>query len=141
MPLSSTARPAPPQTRIDDEMDVHAPGTARMRALMSNYVGVRRNKSGLTRALGELVQLERAAQGLAPFANMVLAAQFIAFAALQREESRGGHFRNDFPKAFPRAERSHFALADLQAGIAGLPLEPDTKSDAGEMLQDGQRHA
>ena len=93
------------------------------------------------RALGELVQLERAAQGLAPFANMVLAAQFIAFAALQREESRGGHFRSDFPKTLPRAERNHFALADLQAGIASLPQEPDSKSDADEIPRDGQRHA
>ena len=141
VPLSSTARPAPPQTRIDNEMDIHPPVTARVRSLMSNYVGVQRSKDGLMRALGELVQLERAAQGLAPFANMVLAAQFIAFAALQREESRGGHFRNDFPKALPHAERHHFALADLQASIADLPQEPDTKSDAGEIPQDGQRHA
>ena len=108
---------------------------------MSIYVGVQRSKDGLMRALGELAQLERAAQGLAPFANMVLAAQFITYGALQREESRGGHFRKDFPKTLPRAERNHFALADLQAGIAGLPQEPDTKSDAGEILQDGQRHA
>ena len=62
VPLSSTARPAPPQIRIDDEMDIHAPITARVRSLMSNYVGVQRSKDGLTRALGELVQLERAAQ-------------------------------------------------------------------------------
>jgi len=91
--------------------------------------------------LGELVQLERAAQGLAPFTNMVLAAQFIAYGALQREESRGGHFRKDFPKSLPRAERNHSGLADLRAGIAGLPQEPDTKSDAGEISPDGQRHA
>ena len=80
-----------------------------------------------------------AAQGLAPFANMVLAAHLL-LCRPAREESRGGHFRSDFPKALPRAERNHFALADLQAGIAGLPQEPDTKSDAGEIPQDGQRH-
>ncbi len=141
VPLSSTARPAPPQTRIDEEMEIHAPITARVRALMSNHVGVQRSNDGLTRALGELVQLERAAQGLAPFANMVLAAQFIAFAALQREESRGGHFRTDFPKAMQRAERNHITLADLQAGLARLPKQSDAQSDSAADTRDGQLHA
>ena len=140
VPLSSTARPAPPQIRIDDEMDIHAPITARVRSLMSNYVGVQRSKDDLTRALVELVQLERAAQGLAPFANMVLAAQFIAFAALKREESRGGHFRNDFPAARQHAERNHFTLADLQAGLARLPQERDGKINETALSRDGQRH-
>ena len=141
VPLSSTARPAPPQTRIDEQMEIHAPITARVRALMSDHVGVQRSNDGLTRALGKLVQLERAAQGLAPFANMVLAAQFIAFAALQREESRGGHFRTDFPKAMQRAERNHITLADLQAGLARLPKQSDAQSDSAADARDGQLHA
>ena len=78
-------------------------------------------------------------KGLAPFANMVLAAQFIAFAALKREESRGGHFRNDFPAA-RRAERNHFTLADLQAGLARLPQERDGKINETALSRDGQRH-
>ncbi len=140
VPLTSTARPAPPQIRIDDEMDIHAPITARVRSLMSKYVGVQRSKDSLTLALGELVQLERAVQDLAPFANMVLAAQFIAFAALKREESRGGHFRNDFPAAQQHAERNHFTLADLQAELTRLPQERDEKLNETALSRDGQRH-
>jgi L-aspartate oxidase len=33
----------------------------------------------------------------APLRNLVTVARLIAGAALRREESRGGHFRQDFP--------------------------------------------
>ena len=36
----------------------------------------------------------------------------IATAALAREESRGGHFRSDFPDALPSAVPSFISLAD-----------------------------
>ena len=139
VPLSSTARPAPPQIRIDDEMDIHAPITARVRSLMSNYVGVQRSKDGLTRALVELVQLERAAQGLAPFANMVLAAQFIAFAALNAKKAAAVISEMILANAAD-AERNHFTLADLQAGLARLPQERDGKINETALSRDGQRH-
>ena len=36
----------------------------------------------------------------------------IAVAAYRREESRGGHFRNDFPDAMASAAPSFISLAD-----------------------------
>jgi L-aspartate oxidase len=36
----------------------------------------------------------------------------IAVAAWRREESRGGHFRSDFPEALPSAAPSFISLAD-----------------------------
>lgn len=141
VPLSSTARPAPPQTRIDDEMQIHAPITSRVRALMSTHVGVQRSRDGLTQALGELVQLERATQALAPFANMVLAAQFIAFAALHRCESRGGHFRTDFPYTEQRGKRYPITLADLRAGLNNLPQPPSAAHDITAISPNGSLHA
>jgi L-aspartate oxidase len=36
----------------------------------------------------------------------------IAVAAWRREESRGGHFRSDFPDALPSAVPSSISLAD-----------------------------
>lgn len=121
VPSTRSARPAPPATSISESDEMLAPATARLRALMTQYVGVLRSRDGLLTALHELRQLERAAQGLAPFANMVLAAQFIAMAALQREESRGGHYRLDFAQTNDIAKHSVLTFAQLQAGYDALP--------------------
>jgi L-aspartate oxidase len=56
-------------------------------------------------------------------ANMVLTARLITTAALQRKESRGGHFRDDYPQASPAlATRTFITLADLtkRAGAGHL---------------------
>ncbi len=66
---------------------------AALRATMQNDVGVDRDANGLTRALHEMGKLT-AAHGEA---NELLTARLIASAALAREESRGGHYRSDFP--------------------------------------------
>ena len=121
VPLSAAARPAPPQTRIDAELPLPEAATATLRGLMSRHVGVLRDAGGLTHALHELRRLERAANGVAPFSNMVLAAQFITLAALQRQESRGGHARTDFPDTAAEAVHSRLTLADLDAAYAALP--------------------
>ena len=54
---------------------------------------------------------------------MLLTARLIALAALQREESRGAHFRRDFPMT--RESWSHhiaLTLSDLTARNEGPPL-------------------
>ena len=42
--------------------------------------------------------------------NMLDAARAIAGAALHREESRGGHFRSDFPSTDPSLDGRHSIL-------------------------------
>ena len=44
----------------------------------------------------------------------------IAVAAFRREESRGGHFRNDFPDTLPSAVPSSLTLADALAAISEI---------------------
>ena len=63
--------------------------------------------------LGRLAALESSPD--AEVRNMATAALLIAASAYARTESRGGHFRSDFPKADPaQAHRSFITLADAR---------------------------
>jgi len=83
-----------------------------LRQAMSRDAGVIRDADGLSRLIAGLDVLE-AAHGAAP---TLVAAQLIARAALARQESRGGHFRADFP-ATALPERT---FVTLNASAAGL---------------------
>jgi L-aspartate oxidase len=50
--------------------------------------------------------------------NMATAALMVTAAALKREESRGGHFRSDFPQTDLPARRTFITLDEARA-IAG----------------------
>jgi L-aspartate oxidase len=66
-----------------------------LRQLMFEHVGLVRDRAGLESALARI----DAAGDPPALRNMLLVARAIATAALAREESRGGHFRSDFPLA------------------------------------------
>ncbi|HLQ04625.1 MAG TPA: FAD-binding protein, partial [Verrucomicrobiae bacterium] len=73
-----------------------------VRDLMWRHAGLFRTREGLTAAVD---MLDRAGTAVSPSTtqewrhrNLVIAARLIARAALRREESRGGHFRADFPE-------------------------------------------
>jgi len=70
---------------------------ADLRAAMSADCGVVRDAAGLTRLIRLISRLE-AAHGAPP---ALVAARLIAEAALGRRESRGGHYRSDYPATAP----------------------------------------
>jgi L-aspartate oxidase len=76
----------------------------RVRDILWDEVGIVRSGGGLRSALEELGELgrsaepSRAATPPGPVANGVLTASLIARSALTRTESRGAHYRADFPK-------------------------------------------
>jgi L-aspartate oxidase len=71
-----------------------------IRALMWDYAAIDRNSRGLRTCLSGLDALAlRLTAGMTEERNMLETARLIASAALARRESRGGHFRSDFPRA------------------------------------------
>lgn len=83
--------------------DLSDEARAELRRAMSDHVGVIRDASGLSQALALIDRLELQTPG----APALTAARLIAASALAREESRGGHYRADFPEA---AEARHTRL-------------------------------
>ena len=70
----------------------------RVKRIMWDRVGIIRERDSLVRALKEFDQI--ASGNLSTSSrNFVTLARLVATAALWREESRGGHYRSDFPSA------------------------------------------
>ena len=87
---------------------------------MSARVGVIRDGAGLSRALGEIREIEAAAAdpGLRDMATTAL---IVTAAALLRRESRGGHYRSDCPHTDPAlAHSSRITLAQARNVAAHL---------------------
>ena len=80
--------------------------------------GVERSETSLAFALKALAGIEAAAPGY-EVAGMILAAQFVVAAAIQRRESRGAHTRTDYPGANAgTAQHSFLDLAKMQKIVA-----------------------
>jgi L-aspartate oxidase len=71
-----------------------------VRRVMWEHAGIDRTAKGLRNCLAALDAIaERLPEGATEEENLVDTARLIAEAALLRKESRGGHYRSDFPKA------------------------------------------
>jgi len=82
-----------------------------LRDLMSANVGVIRDAAGLTGALKAIRRMNTRTNDI-EIHNMLTTALMIAAAALERRESRGAHFRSDYPRQEPAfAHRSQMDLA------------------------------
>ena len=111
-PPASTSVPSLPAGAI-------AAGIGRVRDVMTAGVAVERGGAGLAAALAELTAVERALapwaphpgqpyrlpttaiDGLAGLRNLALVGRLVAAAALHRRESRGAHWRADYPTTDP----------------------------------------
>jgi L-aspartate oxidase len=87
--------------------DLPPAALAELRAAMSREAGVVRDAEGLSRLLALIDRLEAAYGQALP----LVAARLVAEAALARRESRGGHWRRDYPDAAPVARHTRVRLA------------------------------
>lgn len=118
--LYAERAPAPSPTPLPAEI------RARIRALMDSKVGVVRETHGLkeaVRQLGELTGPEMAAD-MSAGTDFALVALMVAQAALERRESRGGHYRADHPLPSSQARHASLSLADLR------PVLSERQADA-----------
>jgi L-aspartate oxidase len=99
---------------------------ARLREVMWTDVGLVRDAEGLRRAVRTILILE---SGLAPRAprrrglearNLLFVGRLVAESALRREESRGSHWRSDFP--CPEPGRGRHAVIAPGAPASDLPM-------------------
>jgi L-aspartate oxidase len=77
-----------------------------LRDAMSLYAGVIRDEAGLKGLISHIDNLETTYKG----ALALVSARLIAECALQRRESRGSHYRQDFPTTFDKGERTFVKL-------------------------------
>jgi len=113
-PVTSTPMGKAPAIPFDPDL------VAMLRQTMSDHLGVIRNETGLMSAIWTLADIE--ATGEAPeLTAMARTALCIAAAAFARQESRGGHYRSDYPEANPAlAHRSKFTFDQIRAIVAGV---------------------
>ncbi|GAA0778331.1 L-aspartate oxidase [Roseibium denhamense] len=108
--------PGLPSQRNTDEREAI---TVLRRTLASN-VGVLRTASGLKQALTDIGKAETICVRES-IRNMMVTGKVVAAAALKREESRGGHFRTDFPNQKPDMQKRSFTkLSEVDALTADL---------------------
>jgi succinate dehydrogenase flavoprotein subunit len=107
--------------------------------VMWDDVGIVRSAASLTRALATLDALDRtlARTGIADadrafniawhdwlnLRSLIAVSRVIAQAALAREESRGAHFREDFPSIGPLSESSYIVVQSRD-GALGIDRRP-----------------
>ncbi|MHB8341471.1 MAG: fumarate reductase/succinate dehydrogenase flavoprotein subunit [Mycobacteriales bacterium] len=114
-----------------------------LQQIMNDLVGIIRRADEMEAALKELEGLRQRAARLRvdghrqynpgwhlaiDLGNMLLVSQAVARAALERQESRGGHTRDDFPKADPEWGKQNvivrLAGEDVRISRQPLPVPP-----------------
>jgi succinate dehydrogenase / fumarate reductase flavoprotein subunit len=125
------------RTEGENPYTVHA----ELQQTMNDLVGLIRRESEMKQALTELEKFrERAAQVAVPgeraynpgwhyaidLRNMLLVAECVTLAALERQESRGGHTRDDFPAMSPQWRKVNLieTLTGDKVELIHQPLPP-----------------
>ena len=127
VPLPLQDAPGAPVAGAEQDLESIIAAT---RKAVSRHVGIVRSGPGLQQALRELRALDRRLNQVprgelqdpagafdrvlrwSEAQNLLLVARLVASAALDREESRGAHYREDFPHALPEWQRHQSLTVD-----------------------------
>ena len=90
--------------------------------MISQGLGVLRDQNAIARLVRSLAPI---ACGHGAASDPALAGLMIAVAAYRREESRGGHYRSDFPDTLPSAVPSFICLSDVLDAVGEI-VESET---------------
>jgi succinate dehydrogenase / fumarate reductase flavoprotein subunit len=106
---------------------------AQLQGVMTEKCSVFRDRQGLEQALTEILQLKRRYKHISlenkekavnyeleetfELGNMIKTAEVIVGSALQREESRGAHFRRDFPERNDASWLRHTLVSQTPKGL------------------------
>jgi len=111
----------------------------RLQTTMQDLVGIVRVEADLRQALERLEGLKAQAARVGvegnreynpgwhtalDLANLLIISEAIARAALDRRESRGGHYRDDYPKSDPGGARYNIVIQRAPDGAMRLSREP-----------------
>jgi len=110
-----------------------------LQAMMQELVGIVRREDEIARALEGIGKLKARAAKVAVYGHceynpgwhtaidlkhLLTISEAIAIAAIDRKESRGGHFREDFPDKDPAAAKYNAVIAKQADGTMKLRREP-----------------
>ena len=88
-----------------------------VRHIVSHHLGIARHETGLTDAIRDLLPL---AEQNGPASDPAIVGLAIAVFAALRTESRGGHFRSDFPEKDATCTRRRLRLSEVISIAHGL---------------------
>jgi L-aspartate oxidase len=111
--ISGWSEPGEVNARRASQINAHWRG---LRGEMTSYAGIVRTEAGLQDMLQLIIYRKKSIEeyywkhcitrDFIELRNIILNAELIVRSALARRESRGGHFREDFPNKKPMAEES-----------------------------------
>jgi succinate dehydrogenase / fumarate reductase flavoprotein subunit len=110
-----------------------------LQTIMQDQVGIVRTEAEMARALGEIGRLEDAARRVGvsgnreynpgwhtalDLSNLLTISEAVTRAAIERKESRGGHFREDYPEKDPAWGKVNVVIHKGPDGAMRLTREP-----------------
>ena len=112
--LAAPKEPGAPMDRMDLPSKPADPKAMKsLRAAMSKGCALVRSEEGLMETLMVIEELNQHPEMTSGLKSALVSAELIAQGAIMRQESRGGHFRNDFPDSDKEAYHTEICATDM----------------------------